>query len=142
MLRTRTASLRQSLACRYAARVTLLFFALRAMLPAGYMPEIGALEHGQVRIVICTGGGTQTLLVDEAGRPVKEDNRDAAPHGAAGDCAFGMATAQAFTLPQALVLPDGPGHASADQAPGRVDALRSVALGPPLGPRAPPVLPG
>jgi Protein of unknown function (DUF2946) len=138
MARFGTASLRQSPACRFAARLALLFFALRVVMPAGYMPELGALKHGQVRIVICTGSGTQALLVDESGQPVGDAAGRSGPHAAAGDCAFGIATVQALALPAAPATIARPAFAAALPAAGEGRALRPLAQGSPLGPRAPP----
>jgi hypothetical protein len=141
MARISAASLRKSPACRLAVRLAVLFFALRAVLPVGYMPDLGALGHGEVRIVICTGNGTQALLVDESGKPVaSQENSE--PHGAAGDCAFGMATAQAVALPPGMAGPARAGFADPRPAPARGNTLLPTSLGPPLGPRAPPVLLG
>lgn len=142
MVRFSAASLRQSPAYRFAARLTLLFFALRVILPAGYMPDPGALKHGQVRIVICTGSGTQALLVDAAGRPVTDGGGDAAPHGVAADCIFGMTAAQAFTLPVPIAALARPGVVRDVPPSGGGEALLPRALGPPLGSRAPPILLG
>ena len=36
-------------ACRFMARLTLFLFALRAIVPVGFMPDLGALGHGEVR---------------------------------------------------------------------------------------------
>jgi hypothetical protein len=142
MARFGTASLRQSAACRFAARLVLLFFALRAAMPVGYMPDLGALKHGQVRIVICTGSGTQTLLVDESGQPVNDAAENSKPHTAAGDCAFGIATVQALALPDAPAIIGRSTVTAALPTAGEGRALRPLAQGPPVGPRAPPSLLG
>jgi hypothetical protein len=142
MARFGTASLRQSPACRFAARLALLFFALRAVMPVGYMPDLGALKHGQVRIVICTGSGTQALLVDEAGQPVRDAAGHSRPHAAAGDCAFGIATVQALALPDAPATIARSAVIAALPIAGEGHALRPLAQGPPVGPRAPPSLLG
>jgi hypothetical protein len=142
MARFSTTSLRQRPVCRFAARLALLFFALRAAMPVGYMPDLGALKHGQVRIVICTGSGTQALLVDESGQPVDDAAGHSRPHAAAGDCAFGIATVQALALPDAPATIGGPVVAVALPAADEGRALRPLAQGPPLGSRAPPPLLG
>jgi hypothetical protein len=135
-------SLRRHPACRFAARLVLLLFALRAILPVGYMPDLGALKNGQVQIVICTGSGTQALLVDASGQPVNDLRGDGPRHGAAGDCPFGMAMAKAFTLPPPVPAPAQPIFAHAFPPAGSDQALLPPAQGPPLGPRAPPILLG
>jgi len=142
MARFGTTSLRQSPVCRFAARLALLFFVLRAAIPVGYMPDLGQLKHGEVRIVICTGSGTQALLVDEQGQPVDDANGKSGPHAAAGDCAFGIATVQALALPDTPATIARPIFTVALPVAGEGHALRPLAQGPPLGSRAPPFLLG
>lgn len=142
MTRFGAASLRRSPACRLAARLALLFFALRAILPTGYMPELGALAHGEVRIVICTGSGTQALLVDEAGKPVDDGAGDTAPHAAAGHCAFGMAAAQTLALPATMTSLALSARRGQPRSSDEGRALAQGVSGPPLGSRAPPNLLG
>jgi hypothetical protein len=125
----------------FIARLILILFALRAVVPVGYMPDLGALEHGQVRIVVCTGAGFKSLLVDEAGRPVDAQESGTSQHAGA-DCPFGTAAAKAFlapTLVAALALPTYEQHIL---LPGSGVALLPPAQGPPLGPRAPPTVLG
>ena len=55
---------------------------LRAFVPAGWMPNIGGPASG-VPIVICSGSGAQTVLVDPDGKPVQPANPT--DHGV---CAF------------------------------------------------------
>lgn len=141
MAKVSVSSLRASPACRLAARLTLLLFALRAAVPAGYMPDLGALQEGEVQIVICTGSGIQTLMVNAAGQPV-ENGSDASKHAAAGDCAFGMAAGKAFVLPAFIAATTDHGSARRLPPPVSIAALAPPAQGPPLGSRAPPVLLG
>lgn len=120
-----------------AARLTLALFALRALVPVGYMPDLGAARDGQVRVVLCTGYGSKSVLVDESGAPVED--QDEAKHGAAGDCPFGAAPAAALIGAEpaaALAIPD---LKQASLAPGDASVLLPPAQGPPLGQRAPPV---
>lgn len=141
MARFGTTSLRHSPACRFAARLALLFFVLRAAMPVGYMPDLGALKYGEVRVIICTGSGTQALLVDEAGQPVDDAGRSK-PHAAAADCAFGIATIPALALPDAPATLARPAFSAALPAAGESRVLRPQPHGRPLGPRAPPSLLG
>src|SRR3546814_11418692 len=39
---------------RTLARLTVLLFALRALLPIGFMPDLGLLKQGGFQIVLCT----------------------------------------------------------------------------------------
>jgi hypothetical protein len=140
MARLRMFSLHRHPASRIAARLALLLFALRAMLPVGYMPDLGALKEGQVQIVICTGTGTQALFVDASGQPIDHESDPGEGYGGAADCAFAAAMAKAVAQPPVLaVLVPLPavGLPSSAETP----ALQASSEGPPLGPRAPPVLP-
>ncbi len=120
-----------------AAQLTLALFALRALVPVGYMPELAAARDGQVRVVLCTGYGSKSVLVDESGTPVEDQG--SAKHGAGGDCPFGAAPASALVVPNpaaALGLPDA---WQAFLTPEEASTLLPPAQGPPLGQRAPPV---
>ena len=125
---------------RFMARLTLFLFALRALVAAGYMPDLGALGHGQVQIVICAGDGTRSLLVDEAGRPLADQGSGETHHVA--DCPFSMASAKAFMPPAPAVFPGFPGIDKGVFPPGGDQILPPSAEGPPLGQRGPPILLG
>jgi len=141
MAKISVSRLKASPACRFAARLTLLLFALRAAVPVGYMPDLGALQEGEVQIVICTGSGTQTLMVNTAGQPV-DIGGDVSKHGAAGDCAFGMVAGKIFVLPALLDGATDHGSSRTFPQPVSIAASTPPAQGPPLGSRAPPVLLG
>lgn len=127
-------------ACRFIARLTLLLFALRAIVPVGFMPDLGALGHGEVKIVICTGDGTRALLVDEAGQPLADQNPHKAHHAA--DCPFSMASAKTFLLPALVAAIGRPAVEQRFLPPGGAESVPPPAHGPPLGQRGPPVLLG
>lgn len=116
---------------RIFARATLAFFVLRALLPTGFMPDLGALSAGQIELVICTAHG-------DAAAPVNLP--DGAPHKSPGaDCPFGMAVAKLFVAP---VVPAA--YAIAAPTDGGtphvvVSTLLPSQQGPPLGSRAPPL---
>ena len=120
-----------------AARLTLALFALRALVPVGYMPDLAAARDGQVRIVICTGYGSKSVVVDESGTPV--EGQDEAKHGAAGDCPFGAAPAVALAVPDPAAVLALPDLRQAFHTPNDASALLPPAQGPPLGQRAPPI---
>lgn len=137
MARIGTASLKEGSVGRATVRVAMLLFALRALVPVGYMPDLGGLREGQVQIVICTGAGTQVLLVDANGQPL--DRNHAPDHAGAADCAFATATASALVLPATAPTPGVPA-VGANARPDAADhALLLLAQGPPLGSRAPPI---
>jgi hypothetical protein len=140
MARIGTVSLKDSRAGRMTVRLAVLLFALRAIVPVGYMPDLGTLRDGQVLIVICTGAGTQTLLVDADGRPLDESN--APDHAGAADCSFATATATVLALPAGVPALAGPAFAPGTHSGRDGPALLAPAQGPPLGSRAPPALLG
>lgn len=125
---------------RRLARLTLLLFALRALLPVGFMPDLGLLKQGGFQIVLCTAQGPTAVTVDADGEPVDPDGggHDPADAAFAKDCPFGTAFAKAFDVPTLvatgfLAVP----AAVATAAPRPLD-LRPPPQGPPLGSRAPP----
>jgi hypothetical protein len=123
---------------RWIARLLLVLFALRAAIPAGYMPDADALRDGRFEVVVCTPTGLKTILVsfDEGGgAPSDNGSQDAQT---ADECPFQTVVAKALIAPEAIgaALPrrarppvhaDGADHAGPSTVPG-----------PPLGPRAPP----
>lgn len=121
---------------RFAAQLTLALFALRALVPVGYMPDLAAAGEGQVRIVICTGYGSKSILVDEAGKPLAD--RDAGQTGH-GDCPFGTASGAAFLAPEPAMAPVHPALVQDFLSPVSALSLTPPAHGPPLGQRAPPI---
>lgn len=139
MVRSSSPSLRHSPGIRLAARFALLLLALRSIVPAGYMPDLGALEAGQVKIVICTPGGFEALFVDKAGKPIDNADTDGPGHAVADDCSFGIASLQTFLAPSAdLSLGGAYRGAVVVRAEGRSGPLLRI-HGPPLGSRAPPI---
>ena len=78
------------------ARLVLAAMLLRAFVPAGWMPNISGLARG-VPIVICSGSGAQTVLVDPDGKPVQPANPT--DHGV---CAF--AASGPLALPLAVLF--------------------------------------
>jgi hypothetical protein len=64
-------------------RFLILALLLRASIPAGYMPDMQALQDGMLRMVICTASGPQELLMDADGNTVTADEatrKNGAPH--------------------------------------------------------------
>ena len=51
----------------------------RSLIPAGYMPNSADKERF-FNIVICTGYGSQTMVVDDHGQPVKKDSKHSKNH--------------------------------------------------------------
>lgn len=129
------------------AHLLLVLFALRAIIPVGYMPDPSALQDGRFEIVVCTPAGLKTITVspDAAGPDTAGADQDAAEDGAADDltateCPFQTVIAQALVLPDRVGIALSWASAGAPPVgPEPVSALRPVLLGSPLGPRAPPI---
>jgi hypothetical protein len=121
---------------RFRRSAVLLFVAvaaLRALVPAGFMPDFTASSDGALKIVLCTPAGLK--VVD--GGP---DGAPAGPHQApatAGNCAFGISSSSlaALTAADAVVRLD---HAAVVEPAGPYgqSMVRHVYHG--LGARAPP----
>jgi hypothetical protein len=119
--------------------LALLALALRALVPAGYMPDARALHDGRLEVTFCSAAGGLSVL----NVALSPDGGGKAGHDAAGtgaQCPFGMlahvapAPAPALTP---IVLTAGP-HT---RLPPAYRALPpQPAQGPPLGSRAPPPL--
>jgi hypothetical protein len=81
--------------------LTLLF---KVMVPVGFMPDLGALQHGIYKIKICSSFGTQNIFVDQTQKPVDGDhqNKDHKAEKADSTCPF--AGLQTTGLPLAFLL--------------------------------------
>ncbi|MEQ1672187.1 MAG: DUF2946 family protein [Hyphomicrobium sp.] len=122
---------------RWLCHLLILAFALRALIPAGFMPAFTAAPDGGFKVVICTSTGIQTLLLnvlDDGGAPPGQHS------GQAGEaCAFsGMSS---VSLPQiaSVDIAFGP-LPVASWASHRAHVLPPVRAGPVLGSRGPPAL--
>lgn len=114
----------------WVLRLLLVVFALRALVPPGYMPELSGLSKGVLKVVICTASGTKTL--DAGG----QDHRSPASHHDQ-PCAF--AGLVVFDVPQ--LEPVAVQHAvasSADLIAPLAVSLPPARAGPILGSRGPP----
>lgn len=117
----------------------LAFFTLRALIPAGYMPDLAHLGDGGFKVVLCTADGLRTVILDGEGRPVEPEKRKS---GAGDECPFGATASKAFLAAEPtrpIAIPPHGGSAIFT----RYDlALLPPAQGPPLGSRAPPAILG
>ena len=119
---------------RLVAGVTLSFFLLRALIPAGFMPDADALADGRLELVICTSMGEKTVHAADPGAP---DGGD--PETWAGaDCPYHLSLSHAFFAPAADPIPAEFAVRAAHGLAAAAIALLPPALGPPLGQRAPP----
>ena len=119
---------------RRLARLTIVLFALRALLPAGFMPDLGALGAGHLDLVLCTAQPSAPAAPDSE-VPVAPQK----PPGA--DCPFGMALVKSFVAPIVPALPQRLARADLVMPAQTGAELVPPSQGPPLGSRAPPVLP-
>lgn len=86
---------------RLAVWLVLCALFLRALVPAGFMPDLGALADGAYPITICSGGFEKTILLDRDGNPVEQP----APHSSESPCVFAAVAALALPLLAAILLP-------------------------------------
>lgn len=111
---------------------------LRALIPAGYMPDAAALRDGRVLITFCTvGSGISTAPLDLG----DHDGNAAHQDGAASACPFGILAQQAFDMPLAATAVAPAVALVAWSAPFALNPalLAPQPPGPPLGSRAPPL---
>jgi len=138
--------LRRQPAARAARATALLWLALmalalRALVPAGYMPDVGALHDGRLEVTFCSAAGAPPALAlqlaakSRSGKNAGHDNA-----GSGAQCPFGLL---AHLTPAPAAAPAVLAPAAARHAPPR-PAARALptqgAQGPPLGSRAPPFL--
>ncbi|WP_313702517.1 DUF2946 family protein [Achromobacter sp.] len=119
--------------------LAILALALRALVPAGYMPDTRALHDGRLEVTFCSAAGNLSSF--SVALPSADGGK--APHDSANtgaQCPFGLlvhvtpATAPAMT-PLLLTAAGHPSFPLPHRAPPA-----QPAHGPPLGSRAPPPL--
>lgn len=119
--------------------LALLLFAVHAILPTGFMPDLGAIKDGRFEIVICTGLGTETLFVDQSGHPAAPKPSDTSgKHAGAYSCPFGAAIGKAFAVSVATGVAYQYFATASDIVAATVTAPQSSPELSVLGPRAPP----
>lgn len=126
----------------FAARLLLFALALRALAPPGFMPDLQALQQGRFEVVICTGTGMHMVAVDADGQPLPDaDDGTQGSGGDRADCVFrGLVAAALLPADTALATLAPPARQPAGTLADEV--LPPPPLGPPLGARAPPRIPG
>lgn len=105
-------------------RAVALLFALRALVPAGFMPDFDAARDGRVALAFCTAGTLKRVAPagSESGK---------ASHAVGGECAFALSATPALPAAAARI----PAFAVA-VLPGSSPADPAAAVAPP--PRPPP----
>ncbi|MEQ1669948.1 MAG: DUF2946 family protein [Hyphomicrobium sp.] len=118
---------------KWLSRLLIVAFALRALIPVGYMPDFASAANGSFKVVICTAAGTQTVYLNLDGSPPTPQHTS----NDGDQCAFsGIAT---VTLPE--VAADAirwSSNASTAVAVQR-ESLPPIRAGPVLGSRGPPI---
>ncbi|MGE8641037.1 MAG: DUF2946 family protein [Achromobacter sp.] len=121
--------------------LALLALTLRALVPAGYMPDARALHDGRLEVTFCSAAGDLTTLNVALARAAGDDRptgHDAAKTGA--QCPFGL-LAHVAPAPTPAVTPILLPAGRYVPPPPAYRALPALAAhGPPLGSRAPPAL--
>jgi hypothetical protein len=113
----------------------LVAFVLKALIPAGFMPDFSGVDGGSFKIVICTASGTKTVDADLDGTP--HDGSLAKHMGE--PCALGSLAA--LTLPDLLATVASPVIETPSLAPLHLAvSLPPARAGPANGSRAPPFL--
>lgn len=119
---------------RFLAALAGAVMVLRALVPAGAMPDARALAEGQFSLVICTTEGIRHITLDADGTPHENapegDETPTCPWAPASAAAIALAEPAAVSLPTIAPAPYHP------PSPAAFDARTPT--GPPLGPRAPP----
>ncbi|WP_447921519.1 DUF2946 family protein [Achromobacter aegrifaciens] len=136
---TRLQQLGSAARARGVLWLALLALTLRALVPAGYMPDTRALHDGRLEVTFCSAAGELSALTVA----LSPDGKGTAGHDTADAgalCPFGLlahvAPAPAPALTPLLLAVGRP----VLPAPARDAPPARTASGPPLGSRAPPFL--
>lgn len=120
----------------HLVRVLLAAFALRAIIPVGYMPDLTAVSNGVLKIVICSSDGIKTVALNADGTPAAPDR-----HGEAHKHPCAFSGIGGLILAAAIAPPPPMSFDVREQSMPRYAAdLLDHRAGPPLGSRAPPSL--
>jgi hypothetical protein len=117
--------------------LTFVSFLYRSVVPVGYMPDVSAAGDGRFALTFCTTGGSTGIqkldLLDQSGKASPDEGLNSQ------SCPFGMVASQALIPAQAApVLAGAVFHRPLLLAHSSKALPPLPALGPPLGPRAPP----
>ncbi|WMD20430.1 DUF2946 family protein [Achromobacter seleniivolatilans] len=121
--------------------LAILALTLRALVPAGYMPDARALQNGRLEVTFCSAAGGLTALSVALAQNGASESTGKPIHGAAetgAQCPFGLLAhvAPAPTAPSAPIVLTAVRYTLPPPAYRALPAL--AAQGPPLGSRAPP----
>lgn len=119
----------------WASRALLLAFALRALIPHGFMPSFDGAADGAFKLVICTAQGAKLVAFDAEGKP----HTDHSGKHSQQPCAFAGLSTASLDAPSAPEVPE-PLRVSVANAGLERFVLPPVRAGPRLGSRGPPLL--
>jgi hypothetical protein len=132
---------RNSTIWRNVARLIVALFLLRALIPAGFMPDLKALGDGRLEITLCTVEGLKTVTVDESGQPLTDHSPSNSKKTSSSDlCPFGSVLSHSLALPATASVGMPVALAISIIPSGQTLHLLLPAQGPPLGSRAPPAI--
>lgn len=117
------------------AGLLVVTFALRAIIPVGYMPDFGALSKGVLSVTICTTQGLKTISVDADGKTLPGKKHQDQNH----PCAFAGIAQVAISVGEIALSLTSYDDAE-DQIPDLAVTLPPLRAGPALGSRGPPQL--
>ena len=127
----------RTVALKAGVRLLLAVLALRALIPAGYMPDFSAAAGGVFKVVICSASGQKSITLDGIDRNAPSHDQKASHSDQ--PCAFTGLAAVALTDPTA-----GPSQFATMTATAVIPPLAvevpPARAGPPLGSRGPPQL--
>jgi hypothetical protein len=119
----------------WLGHAVLIAFVMKALIPAGFMPEFSAGESGPFKIVICTASGSK--IIDTAGD--HGPSRTTVTKHLGEPCQLGAHPA--LVLPDAIAsIAWAKGYDRPLIAPSVVAMLPPARAGPAHSPRAPPIL--
>ncbi|MBA2125410.1 hypothetical protein DLM45_04125 [Hyphomicrobium methylovorum] len=119
----------------WIVRLLAIAFALRSLVPVGFMPDVAAAQDGNFRVIICTVHGMVAVEVDETGKivPGKTDAKTGQ------QCTFSvLGTLLLPTLDGGVIL--SVRRVIAAELPMLAVDLPPVRAGPQLGSRGPPTI--
>lgn len=113
-----------------------LLFALRSLIPFGYMPNMQSLAKGKIEITICSPTGPQSTVISV---PVPVNHQQEHANDGMLDCPFSIVNAQGMLAgsPDASISTLN-AVALAVPSLSQSQVMHVLASGPPLGSRAPP----
>ena len=75
---------------RQMAWLIVMVFAIRALVPTGYMPGAVALTDGLLTVVVCTSSGAKLITIGDDGEPLTNPSNNEPDHdNAAEPCPYG-----------------------------------------------------